>query len=154
MRKHVALLCVGLAGIATGTLGAAPASAAATDPAEQALVNKLNRVRANHGLRELQVSPSLARSAGRYSWSQMRRGYFGHAPRIQASSRYRTLGEILAMHGGGQPLIGSTVTGWLHSSIHLEVMTYGSFRYVGAGRAVGRFGGGGRTTVWTVQFGV
>lgn len=154
MRKHIAVLCVGLAGIATGTLGAAPASAAATDRAEQALINKINRVRANHGLNQLKVAPSLARSAGRYSWSQMHRGYFGHAPRIQASSRYRTLGEILAMHRGGESLVGMTVTGWLHSPIHLEVMTYGTFRYIGAGRAVGRFGGGGRTTVWTVQFGL
>jgi hypothetical protein len=27
------------------------------------------------------------------------------------------------------------------------------FRYVGAGRASGRFGGGRSATIWTVQFG-
>ena len=154
MKKHITMLCVGLAGIASGTLGASVASAAATDPAEQKLVEKINKVRASHGLRALEIAPSLARSAGRYSQSQMQRGYFGHAGRIQASNRYRTLGEILAIHGGGRPAIGLTVNGWINSSIHYQVMTLGSFRYVGAGRAVGRFGGGGRTTIWTVQFGV
>ncbi|HEY6780821.1 MAG TPA: CAP domain-containing protein [Thermoleophilaceae bacterium] len=153
MRKHIAVLCVGLAGIASASLGAASASAAATDRAERALVEKINRVRADHGLRQLELSPSLARSAGRYSWSQMHRGYFGHAPRIQASSRYRTLGEILAIHAGANPLIGFTVSGWMHSAVHTEVVTYDRFRYIGAGRAVGHFGAWGRTTLWTVQFG-
>jgi uncharacterized protein YkwD len=153
MRKHIALLCVGLAGIATGTLGAATASAAATDRAEEILVNQINEVRAEHGLRQLELSLSLARSADRYSWSQMQRGYFGHAGRIQATPRYRTLGEILAIHRGPRPLVGFTVDNWMHSPHHIEVILSNRFRRIGAGHAVGSFGGGYRSTVWTVHFG-
>jgi uncharacterized protein YkwD len=153
MRKKTALLCVGLAGMATIVGGVGQASAASTDQAERALVEKINRVRATHGLRKLAISPSLARSAARWSWSQMAREAFGHAPRIQASPRYRTLGEILAMHVGRRPHVGFTVDGWLSSPPHTHVMLEPGFRVVGAGRAVGRFGGGGRTTIWTVQFG-
>jgi uncharacterized protein YkwD len=153
MRKHVAALCVGLAWIATAALGTTGAAAATTDRAEQRLVDRLNLVRANHGLQPLAISPSLARSASRYSHRQLDYGYFGHAARIQASSRYRTLGEILAIHIGARPLVGFTVHNWMHSTIHTEVVLYQTFRYIGAGRAVGSFGGGSRATVWTVQFG-
>jgi uncharacterized protein YkwD len=153
MRKHIAVLCMGLAGIATGTLGAATAAADTTDRAEEILVAQINEVRAAHGLRQLEIAPSLARSAERYSWSQMQRGYFGHAARIQAPARYRTLGEILAIHRGPRPLVGFTVNNWMHSAHHIEVILSDRFRRIGAGRAVGFFGGSWRSTVWTVQFG-
>jgi uncharacterized protein YkwD len=150
MRKKIALLCVGLAGMAASV---GEASAAPTDRAEEALVKQINRVRAQHGLRGLAIAPSLARSAARWSHSQLVRGSFGHAPTIQASDRFRTLGEIIAMHVGRRPRVGFTVNAWMHSPPHTHVILHPGFRYIGAGRVVGRFGGGRGTTVWTVQFG-
>src|SRR3954466_15048409 len=82
-----------------------PAGASAGSPA-LAMLKRVNKVRAKHGLRKLRFSSSLQHSARRYSRHQLRSGYFGHASRIHASSRYRTLGEILEMHRGGNPAVG------------------------------------------------
>jgi uncharacterized protein YkwD len=42
---------------------------------------------------------------------------------------------------------------WLRSPGHRAVIMDRSFRYTGAGRASGRFGGGGNATVWVMHFG-
>lgn len=129
---------------------AAPAAAAAS--AEDQMLAKINSYRANHGLPKVRKSKSLTRSAERYSWKQMRNGYFGHASRIQASDKYRRLGEILAWRSGTKAAVSSTFRMWLNSSGHRAVIVDRGFRYVGAGRASGNFRGR-KATIWTVQFG-
>ncbi len=129
---------------------AAPAAAARS--AEDQMLAKINSYRANHGLPKVRKSKSLTRSAERYSWKQMRGGYFGHSSRIEASSNYRRLGEILAWRSGGRAAVDATFRMWLNSGGHRAVIVDRGFRYVGAGRASGNFRGG-KATIWTVQFG-
>ena len=129
---------------------AAPAVAARS--AEDQMLAKINSYRAQHGLPKVRKSKSLTRSAERYSWKQMRGGYFGHASRIQASSKYRRLGEILAWRSGTRAAVNATFRMWLNSGGHRAVIMDRGFRYVGAGRASGNFRGG-KATIWTVQFG-
>jgi uncharacterized protein YkwD len=128
----------------------APAVAQAS--AEDQMLSKINSYRAQHGLPRVRKSKSLTRSAERYSWKQLRNGYFGHSSRIQASSKYRRLGEILAWSQGTSARVSSTFRMWLNSAGHKAVIVDRNFRYVGAGRASGRFKGG-KATIWTVQFG-
>jgi uncharacterized protein YkwD len=116
------------------------------------VIAKINRFRADHGLRTLEVSPSLMQSAGDYSDYMMRRQYFGHRSRIQASSRFMRLGEILQIHVGRNPDPGWAMRDWIHSPPHLHVMLDPLFTYVGSGYTVGRFQGR-VDTVWTVHFG-
>jgi uncharacterized protein YkwD len=129
---------------------AAPASAGRS--AESQMLNKINSYRAGHGLPKVRRSKSLTRSAERYSWKQMNSGYFGHSNRIQASSKYSRLGEILAWSQGGSARVNNTFRMWLNSSGHRAVIMDRGFRYAGAGRASGNFRGD-TATIWTVQFG-
>ena len=128
-----------------------PAAPATASPESQMLA-KINSYRANHGLPKVRKSKSLTRSAERYSWKQMRSGYFGHSNRIQASSKYRRLGEILAWSSGTAARVRNTFRMWLNSGGHRAVIVDPGFRYVGAGRASGNFRGG-KATIWTVHFG-
>ena len=127
-----------------------PASAAGS--AEDQMLSKINSYRASHGLPKVRKSKSLASSAERYSWKQMRNGYFGYSSRIQASSKYRRLGEILAWRKGTSAAINATFRMWLNSGGHRSVIVDRNFRYAGAGFAAGNFRGG-RAAIWTVQFG-
>ena len=128
------------------------APAAAGRSAESQMLSKINSYRASHGLPKVRRSKSLTSSAERYSWKQMRSGYFGHSSRIQASSKYHRLGEILAWSQVTSARISSTFRMWLNSGGHRAVIVDRGFRYVGAGRASGNFRGG-KATIWTVQFG-
>ena len=148
-RFRMLVLCALVACLIVPTF-AAPAAASAS--AEDQMIAKINSYRAKHGLPQIRKSKSLTRTAERYSWKQLRNGYFGHAGRIQASSKYRTLGEILAYQSGTSARVRSTFRMWLNSGGHRAVIMDRRFRYAGAGRASGRFRGG-KATIWTVQFG-
>ena len=149
-RFRMLLLCVLVACLTVPALPAATASAGRS--AEDQMLAKINNYRAKNGLPKVRKSKSLTRSAERYSWKQMRSGYFGHSSRIQASSKYSRLGEILAWSQGTSARVSSTFRMWLNSPGHRAVIVDRGFRYVGAGRASGRFRGG-KSTIWTVQFG-
>jgi uncharacterized protein YkwD len=127
---------------------AAPAQAG---PAGDA-IDKINGLRSDHGLRTLRVASSLMQSADAYSERMLDDQYFGHARRIQASSRYEYLGEILEWHRGRNPDPGWAFRDWLGSPTHLRVMLDPRFTYIGAGYATGRFFGH-TDTIWTVHFG-
>ena len=131
-------------------LPALPASA--SERVERVMVQKVNEYRAKHGLPRLRMSRSLMASSDRYSWRQMRGGYFGHSSSIQASSKYRRLGEVLEWHSGTAARPSLAFRTWLRSGGHRAVIMDRGFRYVGAGRASGRFNGR-RATIWTMQFG-
>jgi uncharacterized protein YkwD len=130
---------------------AVPAGQALASPTTD-VIDRINDLRRDHGLRTLQVSPSLVHSANAYADTMMDRQYFGHAGRIRASSRFERLGEILQIHVGRDPAPGWAFRDWLGSPPHLEVMLDPLFTYIGGGYTVGRFRG--RTdTIWAVHFG-
>ena len=128
-----------------------PATASAMSP-QQAMLEKVNAYRAAHGVPKVRLSRSLTHSASSYSRHMMRSGYFGHASRIHASRRYRTLGEIIEIHRGLRARVGVAFRAWVHSPPHRSVMLMSQFKFAGAGFASGRFHGH-RDTIWTMHFG-
>src|SRR6266540_1910936 len=118
----------------------APETATAATPTKT-MVHKINGVRAAHGLPRLRVSGSLRKSARAYSRSLMSRGVFAHATRIQASRRFRTLGEILEIHYDRHARASFAFRQWLRSPPHRAAILNPRFRWIGAGRTAGRFRG-------------
>lgn len=119
---------------------------------EANMMHKVNHYRMRHGLRRVHWARSLKRSARHYAWHMMRSGYFGHARRIHASSRYKRLGEILEYQRGYKPHVGLAFHTWLNSPPHREIILDPKFTRAGAGRAWGRFKGH-KATLWVMHFG-
>ena len=130
---------------------AVPATATAASP-EALMLQKVNAFRAAHGVPKVRFSSSLAHSAGSYSRHMMRSGYFGHASRIHASRRFRTLGEIIEIHRGLRAGVSTAFRAWVNSPPHRSVMLMSQFKFAGAGFVSGRFHGH-RDTIWTMHFG-
>ncbi len=118
----------------------------------QDIVNRINAKRAAHGLAPLRISSSLSRSSKAYSSRMMRTGYFGHQARIQASRRFRRLGEVLEYRRGYRAAVRATLRDWLNSPQHRGVIMSASFKYIGAGLTRGHFHGR-RATIWVAQLG-
>ena len=120
-------------------------ASAASDP----MVGRINRARRRSGLRRLRVSPRLNRSSRRFGRYLMRADRFGHDSHIWGGGRYRSVGEVLAMHGGWRSRRTATIRGWMRSAGHRSVLL-GGFRLVGVARVRGRFGSR-RATIWVAQ---
>jgi uncharacterized protein YkwD len=116
------------------------------------MIKKINNVLRVYGLRRLRFSRSLGRSSFRYADWMMRRDYFGHRSRISASRRFRSLGEVIAIHWGRRLQVGSTLRRWLRSSGHRRILLSPRFTWAGAGHRRGRFRGS-RATTWVVHVG-
>jgi uncharacterized protein YkwD len=116
------------------------------------MVAKINSVRARNGLPALRMSPSLRGSSARFARYLMSRDLLAHRSRVQASGRFRRLGEALALHAGRGLGVRSTVSMWMHSSTHRRVLMTRSMRWVGAGAVKGSFRGR-RATIWVLQTG-
>lgn len=129
-----------------------PAAPASAESPVAKIIRKANIYREHRGVAPLRVSRSLSRSSSRYAGRMMRSGYFGHSGRIQASRRFRRLGEIIAMHRGYRTRVHLAFRAWARSGSHRAVLLDPRFRWVGAGYQKGRFRGR-RTTMWVMQFG-
>jgi uncharacterized protein YkwD len=129
----------------------APAAAAARK-SPSPLVDEINEVRRAHGVRPARYSRSLSGSSSRFSRYLARTQRFAHGSRILASGRFSQLGEILALTGGWNVRRSRTIGYWLSSASHRAVLLGRAYRYVGAARVPGRFGGR-PALYWTVQFG-
>lgn len=143
---------------------------ASADRLESAVLDELNLVRLEHGLRQLQLSPSLTEAADNHSREMVTSGYFGHessdgshfARRIKgfykprAVNRKWTVGENLIWRTD-RLTARAAVTAWLASLGRRENLLGAAFREVGiaAVRAVGAPGvfGGRSIVVLTVDFG-
>jgi uncharacterized protein YkwD len=127
-------------------------SIASASSATATMISKVNSYRAQHGLGPLRTSSSLNRSASKYAHHMMKAHYFGHAGRIQASRRFRTVGEILEMHRGYGARTSAALKAWGNSPGHRAIILDGRFKYVGAGVMHGRYQGH-RMTFWVMHFG-
>jgi uncharacterized protein YkwD len=129
------------------------------------LFQAINKVRRNHGLRPVAPSPSLHWAARHHSSDMLTRDYFGHTSptgstlydRIM-SSGFRTFGywqagETLAWGTGSLGTPAAVVTAWMHSPEHRAIVLSPLFRFVGIGRAQGRFLGHAGAEVWTADWG-
>jgi uncharacterized protein YkwD len=147
-RRRFTAIVAALA-VALAVLPAGPARAA--NPTA-VMIEKLNSWRASRGLPTLRASESLMTSSRRYAATMMRRGYFGHASSVQASSRYRRLGEVIYMRFGSGSRPSLAFRSWLRSSGHRSLLAHRGFTQVGAGYVAGRFRGR-RAVIWVMQFG-
>ena len=147
---RTSVVCLLLACLLVPQAAAPPAEAR---PPVGEMIQAINRFRAHQGLSRLRASDSLNRSARSYGWRMIRRGYFGHSPRgIQASRRFRALGEVLEWHTPSRAKVRRTLRVWKHSPGHRRVLLDSRFRYVGGGFVRGHFRGH-RAGVWVVQVG-
>jgi uncharacterized protein YkwD len=139
--------------VLTGLLISAllPAAPAAAD-SQQDAIDQVNQIRRAHGLSGLRASPSLHRSSTRYARHMVSAGYFGHASRIAASSRFSRIGETLELHSGWAPKPALAVDGWMNSPEHRALLLSSQFRWVGMGIARGR-NSKGPYTVWVAHLG-
>jgi uncharacterized protein YkwD len=135
--------------VALAALAHTPADAAATTPA---MVTKINAYRNANGVPSLRYSPSLGRSSTAFAAHLMATDRFGHDSHIHASSSFSRLGEVLAYYRGWRIVRSAIIRRWLRSSTHRAVLLSRAFRYVGAGRSRGYFGGS-RATQMVAQFG-
>jgi uncharacterized protein YkwD len=139
------------------------------DRLESAVLDELNLVRLEHGLRSLQLSPNLTEAADIHSREMVASGYFGHESsdgshfslRIRGFYKPRTVRRKWTV---GENLIWRTdrltartaVAAWLASPGHRENLLGTAFREVGisAVRAIapGVYGNR-RVVVVTVDFG-
>jgi len=143
MSKRLALACVAMSALIPCDAAAAPKARAA----ERAMVQAVNEVREDHGLRALSYSRPLASSAGKLAAKLTKLDVLGHSESAPAGSG--AWGEALARHRGWRARIRSTVRRWLRSPSHRAVLL-GRFRAAGAGIKRGRVGGR-LTTVWVLH---
>jgi uncharacterized protein YkwD len=141
------------------TLLLAPAAQARMSRAERAVIKRVNRLRAEHGLRGLHRDRRLARAADSHSRDMLNADFFAHESsngespynRIRRYRRVNLIGETLAY----QPVIGNTspatiVRMWKESPGHLAVLTTGRFRRIGVAKRRGMLFGQ-KVTVWTAD---
>jgi uncharacterized protein YkwD len=141
---------------AASTAAAAPCRGADSAPSSlrphqraAVMVCLFNRERAARGLSPLRPSRRLARAARRHSADMVRHHYFAHPSSSGASVVSRIartgflrrrgawhVGEVLAWGSGAYATPASRMAELMNSPRHRRIIL-GSFRYVGAGVALG-----------------
>ena len=81
----------------------------------------------------------------------MREDFFAHPSYLRVPT-FDRVGEVLELHGGRRPQTSAVLGRWAGSSGHWSVILSRHYRWIGAARAVGRYGGA-RATIWVVRFG-
>lgn len=129
------------------------------------LFQAINRARAQHHLRPVEPSPRLHWAARHHSADMLSRDYFGHTSPTGSTLYDRIVnsgfltegtwwaGETLAWGTGtsGDPAV--VVDMWLKSPEHRAILLSPMYRFVGIGRARGRFLGHAGANIWTADWG-
>jgi uncharacterized protein YkwD len=111
----------------------------------------LNHERARRGMKRLAESPSLRKTAQRYSQTMVAQNFFDHVSpggstllsRVRNSTAYLqnvgawALGENIAWGTGELSTPAETMKGWMASSGHRHNILNRRFRHVGIGIALG-----------------
>ena len=134
-----------------------PAATAARPTSEEAsVIQVVNQVRAQHGLRALALDLRLERAARSHSRALLRSGTFAHGDvrRRLASVGVRgpLVGENLAWGTGSRASAAAVVQMWMSSPPHRANLLRPGFRRIGVGRGVGTFGGYSGAAVVTANF--
>lgn len=138
---------------------AVPAAHAKMTSGERAVMKRINKLRANFGVKPVRANGRLAAAADAHSRDMLRRDFFAHSSsngtspdtRIRRYKRAKRVGETLAyMPDGGRTSATAVVRMWRNSSGHLRTLTYRRFRRIGVSKMRGRIDGR-RVTVWTVD---
>ena len=127
-----------------------PASAAKARRGDR-MMDAINSVRVQHGLRPLARSRRLVRSSAARAELMIRQDFFAHPSYLRVPT-FERVGEVLELHGGRRPQPRAVLRRWANSPGHWSVILATHYRWMGAARAVGRYGGA-RATIWVVRFG-
>jgi uncharacterized protein YkwD len=138
-------------------LAIAPAPASARPPKARAatsgaMVEKINAVRARHGLRPLRSSPALSGTSERFAAQLMRADILQHRAEPSTGAAFGQAGEVLALQLGHRARPGAAIAQWMQSGSHRAVLLTRSMNQVGAGFAVGSFRGR-PAVIWVAQVG-
>jgi len=122
----------------------------------QSLLAAVNAARVSHGLRPLQLTPSLGRAARAHSTDMLQHDYFAHGDFGGRMAAFRvpgpTLGENLAWGTGPYGQAATIVQEWLASPEHRANLLRPGYARIGIGIARGSFLGSGGATVVTADF--
>jgi uncharacterized protein YkwD len=131
-------------------------STAGTTSPEQAVVQEMNRVRAEHGLPALRFDDRLQRAAVAHSREMLVNDVFQHGAFSNRLQRYnvqsRIAGENLAWGTGSMGTARAIVSAWLASPEHRANLLRTSFSRVGVGDLTGNFQGHTGAHVVTADF--
>ena len=108
-----------------------PGPASATTPRTK-LLNTLNRVRSNHGLRDLRLNLDLSRYAHHHSRRMAKTDRLTHSTHIRSklrSVRWKEYGEDIGVAGN----VGRVRDLWMNSAPHRANILNRKFRHVGIG---------------------
>jgi uncharacterized protein YkwD len=138
---------------------------AATIPARTALLDRINVVRAEHGLARVYPSTALHYAAQRHSDDMISRDYFQHTSPAGSTVYTRIVnsgfvsgyaswigGETLAWGTGTLAGAKATVHAWMLSPEHRAILMSSEFRWIGISRACGSFLGHRGACVWTADW--
>jgi uncharacterized protein YkwD len=158
-RHIVPALLLAFALVATPAASARVAVSTHTS-SEQAVAKLINKHRAKKGLRALKIDGSLITVARAHSRDMIKRNYFSHrsksgtdpSDRIARAGGLGAIGEDLAWGTGSYATPSAIVKLWLNSPPHRRVLFAKDLRYVGIGRATGRFQGYSGAAVFTADF--
>jgi uncharacterized protein YkwD len=128
----------------------APAPAAAAARGDR-MIDTVNMLRAQNGLKPLRRSRRLTRSSTARAALMMRADFFAHPARLRVPT-FGRVGEVLELHAGHRPRVVRTLRSWGASPGHQRILSSPTFRWIGAGRAAGRYRGR-RATIWVVRLG-
>lgn len=131
-----AVLSLIVAGLLAGAPAASGAGSPGVDARERNVVQRINAVRAAHGLHPLTLRPSVSRIADRHSLRQSNSGVLTHqfagGPSVEQRLRSagRRSGEVVYFAGGGVRS-ATIVRAWMDSTGHRAVLLSRSFSRVG-----------------------
>lgn len=167
--RWIAIACAAL-------VFAAPAGATTLfqhNGAEKKLVQRINQVRANHGLKPMRVVTRLTRAATRHSNSMAKVGYFRHE--LRHKGKWKPFGTWIRWYwpgpdytswsagenlAWGAPGLGvrKTVSLWMHSPGHRANLLSKDWNKIGVSIVhvvdpVGEYADFGEATIVTADFG-
>ena len=140
------------AGMMVMALTAPSVAAADVPPASAAMIAKVNQMRQRSGLPTLQTAETLVSSARGYARYMLRHDYFGHLASLPVAGNFQLRGETHAWQSGWRAQVARTFRSWMASPPHRAALLDPAFRYIGAGKAKGRFGRRAATT-WVAHLG-
>ena len=148
MSKHRATLVAGLTLCCALSAAPAEAGSAKLDRVERQVLEKVNTIRAQHGLRKLRRHGGLARAADVKAYEVTTTHVLSHASpdgtsmdqRVRRYVRARHVGETLGYVPARSRQAQRIVDGWMASPGHRAALLSPTFRRVGVGRRKGRLG--------------
>lgn len=148
-RRSLRRLALPAAAFGTAVIAAPTASGNApqVDGRERNVIHRINEIRADHGLRALDLTPGLTRAADRHSGRQARSRTLSHqlpgeadlSARLRGVAGGKPVSEVI-FWGDGGVRSARIVRAWMDSPGHRAALLSSSFTRAGIGIRTGRGG--------------